>query len=414
LEQLAAPLLAAGREALADTEGRYALSAHEWAHLDYSDPGSKKERTRLKGKNLWGDELGTALWLSEQTGAPLAVVCQNRLAADGLPSPRSEEVLPEVSQLDGLSAARRFVDGCEVGKPTVHIADRECASVGHYRHWQQAPRCFVVRAKTHRRVKPGRQEKSGREGVEELSQQPRFRYSREVEVKGRVAKPYVAEPSVVIDRPAQPHRTRHGPTPRRVPGAPIALRLVISRIEDQDGPLLSEGLLWTNVPGGEQPGGIPAEQIAQWYYGRWKIESFFKLLKRAGQHLEHGQQETAEAIAKRLLVATLACGVVWQLARRAEPEASALRQLLIRLSGRQMKWGTAFTEPALLAGLGILLVLLDIMEQYDLEEIIAVFTRMHPFLEGIRVPLAACPPMLLQYTGSKLPVAHRQSEDTLN
>jgi len=52
-------------------------------------------------------------------------------------------------------------------------------------------------------------------------------------------------------------------------------------------------------------------------------QSFFKLLKSAGHQVEHWQQETAEAIAKRLLVATMACVVVWQLARSAEPEASA-------------------------------------------------------------------------------------------
>ena len=369
LEQLAAPLIAAGREALAGTEGRYALIAHDWSHLDYSDHGSKKDRTRLKGKNLWGYELETALLLSEQTGVPLSVLCQNLLAADGFHSTRSEEVLPEVSQLDGLSDAIRFVDGCELGKPTVHIADRECDSVGHYRQWQQEQHYFVVRGKTHRRVEHGGQEKSVREVVEELCQQQGFCYSREVDFKGRVAKQYVAETSVVIARPAKPHRTRHGPTPRRVPGAAIALRLVISRIEDQDGTLLAEWLLWTNVPGGEQPEGIPDTQIAQWYYWRWKIESFFKLLKSAGHHIEHWQQETAEAIAKRLLVATMACVVVWQLARSEEPEASALRQLLVRLSGRQMRWGAAFTEPALLAGLGILLVMLDVMEQYDIEEI---------------------------------------------
>ena len=369
LKQLAAPLLAAGREALVETEGRYALIAHDWSHLDYSAHGSKKDRTRLKGKNLWGYELETALLLSEENGAPLSVLCQNLLAADGVHSTRGEEVLPEVSRLDGLSDTMRFVDSCEVGKSTVHIADRECDSVGHYRQWQQEQRFFVVRGKTHRRVQHGGQEKSVREVVEELSRQQGFRYSREVEFKGRVAKQYVAETSVVLARPAKPHRTRHGPTPRRVPGAAITLRLVISRIEDQDETFLSEWLLWTNVPGGEQPEGVPAEQIAQWYYWRWKIESFFKLLKSAGHQVEHWQQETAEAIAKRLLVVTMACVVVWQLARSEEPEASALRQLLVRLSGRQMKWGTAITEPALLAGLGILLAMLDVVEQYELTKI---------------------------------------------
>lgn len=369
LEQLAAPLIEAGREALAGSGSRYALIAHDWSHLDYSAHGSKKDRTRLKGRNLWGYELHSALVLSEQTGAPFFVLCQNLLAADGLHSTRSEEILPEVSQLDGLSDAIRFVDGCELGKPTVHIADRECDSMGHYRQWQQEQRCFVVRGKTHRRVTHGGQEKSVREVVKELYQQQGFRYSREVEFRGRVAKQYVAETAVVIARPAKPHRTRHGPTPRRVPGAALALRLVISRIEDQDRTLLAEWLLWTNVPGGEQPDGVPDTQIAQWYYWRWKIESFFKLLKSAGHHIEHWQQDTAAAIAKRLLVATMACVVVWQLARSEEPEAGALRQLVVRLSGRQMKWGTTFTEPALLAGLGILLVMLDVIEQYEVEEI---------------------------------------------
>jgi hypothetical protein len=193
LEQLAAPLITAGREALADTDGRYALIAHDWSHLDYSDHTRKRERTSLKGKQLVGYELETAWLISDQTGAPLSVVCQELTAADGLHSTRREELLPEVSLLEGLSDAIRFVDGCELGQPTVHIADRECDSVGHYRHWQHEQRCFVVRAKTHRRVKHDGQEKAVREVVEELHQQQRFRYSREGEFKGRVAKQYVAE-----------------------------------------------------------------------------------------------------------------------------------------------------------------------------------------------------------------------------
>ncbi len=369
LKQLAAPLLAAGREALADSGGRYALIAHDWSHLDYSEHGSKKDRARLKGKNLWGYELHTALGLSDQTGAPLSVLCQSVEAADGLHSTRSEAVVPAVSQLDGLSEAMRFVDGCELGKPTVHIADRECDSVGHYRQWQHEKRFFIVRAKTHRIVKHAGREQSLRRVVDALQKQQVFRYSREVEFRGRVAKQYVAETTVMITRPAKPHRTRHGPTLRRIPGEAITLRLVVSRIEDVEGTLLSEWLLWTNVPAGELPAGVTDEQIAQWYYWRWKIESFFKLLKGAGHSVEQWQQATVEAIAKRLLVATMACVVVWQLARSQEPEADAFRQLLVRLSGRQMKWGTAFTAPALLAGLGILLVLLNVLEQYDIEEI---------------------------------------------
>jgi hypothetical protein len=107
--------------------------------------------------------------------------------------------------------------------------------VGHYRQWQQEQGFFVVRGKTPRRVQHGGQEKSRREVVGELERQPELRYSREGQVKGRGAKPSGAETSGVRARPANPHRTRQGPTPRRVPGVASVLRVVIRGIAGQDG-----------------------------------------------------------------------------------------------------------------------------------------------------------------------------------
>jgi hypothetical protein len=315
-----------------------------------------------------GYELQTALLVSDQTGEPLSVVCQSLLAADGLHTTRAAEVLPEISQLDELTEAIRFADGWQLGKPCVHIVDRECDSVWHYRLWHTEQRLFLVRAKNHRIVKHGGQDQPLHKVVAELKQQQALRYSQEVEYKGARAQQYVAETQVIIERPAKPQRTKHSNGgQRRVPGEAIELRLVVSQIKDREGQVLSEWWLWTNVPDGRT--GVSAEEIAQWYYWRWKIESFFKLLKSAGHNVEHWQQESAEAIAKRLLVATMSCVVVWQLARRTEPEAEEFRRFIIRLSGRQMKWGCAFTEAALLAGLGVLLVMLDFIEQYDVEEV---------------------------------------------
>ena len=367
-EQLAAPLLARARQSLAEANTGYALIAHDWSHLDYTEHQSKPDRTRLHNQQVLGYELQTALLVSDQTGEPLSVVCQSLLAADGLHTTRAAEVLPEISQLDELTEAIRFVDGCQLGKRCVHIADRECDSVWHYRLWHKERRLFLVRAKNHRIVKHDGQDQSLAEVVAELKQQRAFRYSQEVEYKGVRAQQYVAETKIIIDRPAKPQRTKHSNGgQRRVPGEALELRLVVSQIKDQDEPVLAEWWLWTNVPEGRK--GVRAEEIAQWYYWRWKIESFFKLLKSAGHNVEQWQQASAEAIAKRLLVATMSCVVVWQLARRPEPEADEFRCFLIRLSGRQMKWGCTFTEPALLAGLGVLLVMLDFIEQYDVEEV---------------------------------------------
>src|SRR5262249_40541488 len=98
-------------------------------------------------------------------------------------------------------------------------------------------------------------------------------------------------------------------------------------------------------------------------------ESAFKLLKAAGLHLEQWQQETALATAKRLLVGLQACVVVWRLERGTTPQAARLRGLLVRLSGRQMKHGVAYTTPALLAGLGSVIQTLALLDQISPAEL---------------------------------------------
>ncbi len=170
---------------------------------------------------------------------------------------------------------------------------------------------------------------------------------------------------MTLERPACLNRTVEGKKKRtKVSGPPLTLRLIVSRVYDADGRLLAVWLLLTNVPPA-----VDAATVALWYYWRWRIESYFKLLKSAGQQLEQWQQRTALALARRLLVAGMACVLIWQLARSPEPEAATLRSLLVRLSGRQMKWGVPFTEPALLAGLWVLLAMLEVAQRYDLAEL---------------------------------------------
>ena len=81
------------------------------------------------------------------------------------------------------------------------------------------------------------------------------------------------------------------------------------------------------------------------------------------------QQETAEAIAKRLLVAAQACVLVWALARATAPAAEPTRALLIRLSGRLMKRHQPYTAPALLAGLWVLLAMVSVLDDYSVADL---------------------------------------------
>jgi len=140
--------------------------------------------------------------------------------------------------------------------------------------------------------------------------------------------------------------------------------LILVEVRDLVGKLLATWYLLSNVPRG-----VAATTLALWYYRRWSIESFFKLLKSSGLELEAWQQERPAALARRLLVACMSCVLVWELARSKHPEAPAARELLVRLSGRQMKYGIAFTVPALLAGLGILLTILEALQRHSLEEL---------------------------------------------
>lgn len=124
--------------------------------------------------------------------------------------------------------------------------------------------------------------------------------------------------------------------------------------------------------------------MARGYYWRWNIESFFKLLKSQGQQLEEWEQETGPAIARRLLVAAMACVLVWQLAQDSSPPAEELKQVLVRLSGRQMKRGRPYTTPALLAGLWPLLAMLALLEHHDLDQIRHLATQL-PYLQPRKV-----------------------------
>ena len=149
---------------------------------------------------------------------------------------------------------------------------------------------------------------------------------------------------------------------RQVTGEPIAVRAVFVRLVDPDGWILAEWTLLTNVPTDE----ADAAEVGKWYYFRWRIESFFKLLKSHGHELEYWQQEGALATARRLLVAAMACVVVKQLEACQSEAAAEFRRYLVRLSGRRMKHKVEYTAPALLAGYYVHLMMTQYLQGHDI------------------------------------------------
>jgi hypothetical protein len=375
-QALAQPLLDVARAAVARDCTDYVLAVHDWSDLTYRTHTSKHDCLVLGQAEEIGYELASCLLLDDAAGQPLAPVVQSVKAASGLYSSRyrhPQPLRPEVSNLDALIGTMHYVRRLDLARPAVHMIDAEADSVGHLRAWAKAKHLFLVRVKGTRLVKHQGQAQKLRAIVDHLQQQQgAFTRSRTVLYHGRRAEQWVAETTVVWHRPAR--RERQGPNGQKhkvsIPGPALKVRLVVSQVRAANGTRLAEWLLVTNVPAE-----VTAATVALWYYWRWRIESYFKLLKSAGQQLEHWQQETAEAVTKRLLVASMACVLVWQVARAEGAPAERFRDLLVRLSGRQLKWGQRWTLPALLAGMWVLLAMQAVWQQYsaaELQELIAL------------------------------------------
>jgi hypothetical protein len=370
LEQLAQPLRAAAQAEAPRRCRQWVLVAMDWSNLHLTAHPRKRDRVALaQGKDL-GYELLTALAISDRNGEPLAPLCLELRAADGVHSTRSPALLPRASALDSLLPIMAQVQTLELGQRPVFIIDREADSVGHYRQWQARNLLFLVRADEQPRVLYDCQEQPLGQVADELKQGKGFRRMGPVEFQGKTATQYVAETWVVLERPARSQRVDPASgkaVHRQLAGVPLPLRLIVSEVRDQHGKVLARWLLLSNLPEA-----VSAAQIALWYYWRWRIESYHKLLKGAGQQVECWQQETAGAFSRRLVVTAMAAVVVWRLARDESREGAQMREVLVRLSGRQMKRGKearGFTEPALLAGLGVLIPMLDLLSQYRLQDL---------------------------------------------
>lgn len=356
LPVLQAPLTAAAREGIAERCESYALCIHDWSRLAYRH-ANKADRYAITHASDQGYDLQSSLVVSDQTGEPIAPVAQCLVSGVGRQATYEEEVLAPRPHLDEVSRAMEHLEGIGFSRPLVHLMDREGDSVGHYRRWQAQGIRWLVRI----RDNPQLTYQGSAVASKALAEQLTYHRARTVQVQGKPHEQYVAEVLVSVTRRAKPSCKKQAKP--SVAGEPVVARLVVSRLFNEQGDMIAQWLLLTNLTA------PPAATLVLWYYWRWQIESFFKLLKSAGHQLEAWQQESALAVAKRLLVTSMACVTVWAIAASPQPEVQQLRQFLIRLSGRQMRSKVPFTYPALLAGLETFLALVQLLDSYSPQEI---------------------------------------------
>jgi hypothetical protein len=339
----------------------WGLVIHDWSALCYPRQARKPDQARLTNRKSRGYELTSLLLLDGRTGDPIAPLELRLRTAHEVLSTRQPAPATTAYRIDEVLPSMQAVAGLGLGGPLVHVIDREADAVAQYRDWQAAGHFFLVRAKGSRKVRWQGQELSLAAVAAHLTLQR----CREVRYRGQAAVQHVAQADVVLTRPAWRHRRRgQQVVNERVPGPPLALRLIVSRVCDSDGRVLAVWYLLTNLPAA-----VAAATVALWYYWRWRIESLFKLLKSAGHQVEHWQQEGGAALARRLVVALMACALVWQIQREPSPQGAALRAVLVQLSGRQQRHGRAPTAPALLSGLWVLLAMLEVLQDHSVEEL---------------------------------------------
>ena len=357
LQELSQPLLKAAHE-LSETEcDNFILMLHDWSTLGYNAHKSKKDTYNVF-KACVGYDLQSSLAVSDRHGGPLALVAMNLKTKDERLSNYGEN-LEGLTHLEELSKRIGWIESQNFNKPLVHIVDREASSVAFMRTFKS--KNWLIRENDNNIVNDGISEKKIKDIAKNLS----FSQARIVEHKGIPANQQIAETEIIITRPAK--QKRKGPEGKRlsivIKGEPVKARLIVSRVIDNLGNELSIWYLLSNMHD------VPAATLALWYYWRWSVEKYFKLMKSAGMQLESWQQTTGLAIARRLLVASMACVSVWRIAHATGPKAGELRRVLVRLSGRQMKRKVEFTYNALLAGLWALLAMQDMLNNYNIEEI---------------------------------------------
>jgi hypothetical protein len=357
LQALAEPLRKVGREGCCHSRSSFVLLAHDWCKLDYASHASKEDLLQLTHKTDIGYDLTTALLIEAHTGITLAPMQLHLKTGKAVHSTAKKPPKMTDHHLDQLEPTMDEAEDWGLERKVVHVIDREADALGRFRSWDAKGHLFLVRCDD-RRVRWNGQSILLSEINEHFHEACEFQDVGKAKFHGKSVRREVAEASVVLYR--QHKETRDGKQVL-VSGKAIEVRAVFVRLVDKKGYIIAEWMLLTNVPADQ----ADAAEIGKWYYWRWRIESFFKLLKSDGHEIEYWQQTRGKAIARRLLIAAMACVVVHRLQGSESPAAAKFRKYLVQLSGRQMKYGRESTGPALLAGYFVLLSMTQFLAQNE-------------------------------------------------
>jgi len=371
IEALFEPIKESSKEEIEKHCDEYVLAMSDWSHLDYKKHHKKEELEKKKKKDnckQLGYDLQTTIAVSDKTGEPIAPLVHNLKTSEKVYSTYDKNIDMGKTHLEELaSRAKAIKEELKTNKKIVHIVDRESDSVAFMRELSKNNELFLLRVKRNASVYYLKEEKSIKQG--ELADKLGLgKFVKTIKYKKKQVKIYVNECDVEVRRDATKTiiDEKGKKSVKKTSGDAIKARFVVERLVDEKNNIVAEWLLITNI----LDTNVSAETLALWYYYRWKIESYFKLLKSSGFNLEEWQQKKPIALFKRLLVISFSCLLVWKIANDNSQNAKKVREFLVSLSGRLMQRGKEFTLPALLAGLENYLQMMDVMLLFSREELL--------------------------------------------
>lgn len=271
--QLNQPIEQLACEQINSSQHRYALIVHDWSQQQYVKHNHKTQRLQRTHQYDSGYELQTSLLVDAASGLPIAPLAQTLTDVSGCYSTFTEQYSERKSHLDSLSEQIKTVEQYPIERIRVHLIDREGDSIAHLREMSSHGFKWLIRAKEGHRI-----EHQGEtckvavaaERVETQQVQPIF-------YKGNRHMLHVGETAIRMTRAAKPKR-KDDSGQRVAPqsGEAIEARLIVAVVKDAQDKTVARWSLISNVASE-----IDAVELTTWYYWRWTIECYFKLLKQA-------------------------------------------------------------------------------------------------------------------------------------
>ena len=350
---------------------KFVLAMTDWSHIDYKHHDSKKELISENRKDNGvkkGLDLQTTLAVSDITGEPIAPIAHNLKTTKKFYSTYNDAIKIETTHLEELSARAEWIaSNLQTEKKIVHIVDRESDSVAFMRDLSKIDALFLLRVKNSSKLYLPKEKIDIKQG-ELADRLPLGTKVQEIKYRKKNVSIYVNECDVEVKRDATKFIIQKDGKRKlqKISGDTIKARFVVERLVDKNQQVVAQWLLVTNI----LDKSVTTKTLATWYYYRWKIESYFKLLKSSGFNMEEWQQREPAAIFRRLLVVSYSCVLVWKIANDTSVNTKKIREFLVLLSGRLIQKDKEFTHPALLAGLENYIQMLDLISMFSRKELL--------------------------------------------